>query len=85
MNFAKLRELLRYLAFGISLGTVSVIAVNAAVFLGTYNALAVGTHPLTGVLLLLASLLATAPLIGWWYNFLHNLFRIDFTGNGGSQ
>ena len=91
MNLAKLMEVLRYLVFGISLGSVSSIVVIAAIVLAAYNTMSVpdalpaGAQPLIGPLLLLASLLATAPLIGWWYNFLRNLFRIDFTGMGGSQ
>ena len=91
MNLAKLMEVLRYLVFGIFLGAVSGIVLSAAILLAAYNTMSVpdalpaGAQPLIGPLLLLASLLATAPLIGWWYNFLRNLFRIDFTGMGGSQ
>ena len=85
MNLAKLGTLLRYLGFGISLAAVSGIAMTAAMFLAISNTLPQNLNPIMAVLLLLASLLATAPLIGWWYNFLHNLFRIDFTSNGGSQ
>ena len=91
MNLAKLGALLRYLAFDIFLGAVSGIVLSAAILLAAYNtlsapdALPAGAQPLIGSLLLLASVLATAPLIGWWYNFLRNLFRIDFSGKGGSQ
>ena len=91
MNLTKSGTLLRYLAFGISLGAVSGIVLSAAILLAAYNtlsapdALPAGAQPLIGSLLLLASVLATAPLIGWWYNFLRNLFRIDFIGKGGSQ
>ena len=91
MNLATLTEVLRYLVFGIFLGAVSGIVLSAAILLAAYNTMSVpdalpaGAQPLIGPLLLLASLLATAPLIGWWYNFLRNLFRIDFTGMGGSQ
>ena len=91
MNLAKLMEVLRYLVFGVFLGAVSGIVLSAAILLAAYNTMSVpdalpaGAQPLIGPLLLLASLLATAPLIGWWYNFLRNLFRIDFTGMGGSQ
>ena len=90
MKLATLTEVLRYLVFGIFLGSVSVTVVIAAILLAAYNTMSVpdalpaGAQPLIGPLLLLASLLATAPLIGWWYNFLRNLFRIDFTGMGGS-
>ena len=90
MNLAKLGTLLRYLGFGVFLGAVSCTVVIAAIVLAAYNTMSVpdalpaGAQPLIGPLLLLASLLATAPLIGWWYNFLRNLFRIDFTGVGGS-
>ena len=85
MNLAKLGALLRYLAFGISLGTVSGTVMVAAMFLAIHNTLPENLNPSMVALLLLASLLATAPLIGWWYNLLRHLFRIDFTGDGGSR
>ena len=85
MNLAKLGALLRYLAFGISLGIVSGTVMVAAMFLAIYNTLPENLNPSMVAILLLASLLATAPLIGWWYNLLRHLFRIDFTGDGGSR
>ena len=85
MNLAKLGALLRYLAFGIALMIVSAITMNAAMLLAIQNTLPHNLDPSMVVLFLLASLLATAPLIDWWYKFLRHLFGMDFTGDGGPR
>ena len=82
MSRQQVTRLLRFLGFSIFLGSIVSIIVNAAGIIGAYSIPAdlsrrndsVTVYAI--VLIVLASLLATAPLIEWWYNYLSERFGI---------
>ena len=92
MLFARLRELLLNLLFALLSSIITSVILLGALLVGLasmasfleltvqFPAEAAKASPviqLAAVAVLLASLLATAPLIGWWYNFLLRLFNVD--------
>ena len=78
-----------HLLFALLSGFVASVILLGALLVGLAGMasfLDITTQPAAGVSLaiqmaaiavLIASLLATAPLIGWRYNFLSRLFRVD--------
>ena len=83
MSHQQVTRLFRFVCFSIFLGTTVSIIANAAVVIAAYNIPkefsqrndAVTVY--ATVLIVLASLLATAPLIEWWYNYLSERFGIN--------
>ena len=84
MSRQQITRLLRFLGFSIFLGSIVSIIVSAAGIIAAYNIPAglpqrndaVTVYAI--VLIVLASLLATAPLIEWWYNYLSERFGITW-------
>ena len=92
MLFIRLRALLLNLLFALLSGIITSVILIGALLVGLASMvsfLELTTLPsaesaqaspaiqFAAVAVLLASLLATAPLIGWWYNFLLRLFNVD--------
>ena len=78
--------LLRNLIFAVSVGLIAAIIANGALLLTAYNLPEEVLRPdandravdrvLVGVMLFLAPLLATAPVIEWWYRRLGRAMKI---------
>lgn len=74
--------LIRNLIFAVLVGITASVILNAAIILAAYNiperVSSSDTNPrlMLGSILLLASLLATAPLIEWWYQRLRRMMRL---------
>ena len=75
---------LRFIGSGLLFGMISGVLLTATITLAT-SALPEPDADSNGsaqtariVLIVIASLLPTAPLLEWWYNALHRLFRISF-------
>ena len=92
MIFTHLRTLLPHLLFALLSGVITSVILLGALLVGLdsmESVLALMTQPraesvrtdpamqYVAVAVLIASLLATAPLIGWWYNFLLRMFNVD--------
>ena len=92
MLFTHLRVLLPHLLFALLSGVITSVILLGALLVGLdsmASVLALMTQPAVksanpnhaiqyaAIAVLLASLLATAPLIGWWYNFLLRVFNVD--------
>ena len=79
--------LLRNLLFAVLLGLIAAVIVNGTILLATYNLPeevlsrdandSVAEQVTVVTMLFLGSLLATAPLIGWWYSRLGRILRIS--------
>ena len=84
MTRQQIIRLLRFLGFSIFLGAIVSIIVSAAGIIATYSVPAelsqrndaVTVYAIVSIVL--ASLLATAPLIEWWYNYLGERFGITW-------
>lgn len=75
---------MRFLSFAVILGSAISVIANAAIVVAVYNIPADvskgrdATSFYAIALIVMASLLATAPLIEWWYNYLSKLFGINW-------
>ena len=84
MSRTQVMRLIRFLGFAIMLGATISVIVNAVIVVAVYKSpvdvskegAAISLYAV--VLIVLASLLATAPLIEWWYNYLSRLFGITW-------
>ena len=78
----------RYVLLASALGAVTSITVVGAILLATYNLpeptpdVSLTTLAVERVVVLVAALLATAPLIEWWYNHLSSWLRVPLRGAG---
>ena len=92
MLATRLRLLLLTLLFALLSGVITSVILLGALLVGLTSMasfLDLTTQPsaeeakvgiaiqLAAIAVLFASLLATAPLIGWWYNFLLQVFKVD--------
>lgn len=74
---------LRFQCAALAFGTVLAVLMIAAIILAAYNMPEpnAGSDDAVqiawGALIILASLLATAPLLHWWYDAIRRLFRIS--------
>jgi len=79
---------LRYALLAILIGIATSAIINGAILLAVYNLPEqILTEPLTSQvvsigMILLAALLATAPLIEWWYNHLRSWLDAALDGGG---
>ena len=92
MLFTHLRELFPHLLFALLSGIITSVILLGALLIGFDSMESVLAHmtqtsaesaevdpafQYAAVAVFLASLLATAPLIGWRYNFLLRMFSVD--------
>ena len=82
---------LRFLCYAAIVGVVIGVIVNASVVLALYSLphqMGDNSH-MAGVgetfLVIVAAMLATAPLVEWWYNALKRIFRISFDQGEGQS
>ncbi len=84
-------SMLRYGLLTVLLGVTTSAIVNGAILLAAYNlpkqVLAADStnRVLESVMILSAALLATAPLIEWWYNHLSRWLNIPLGDEGGNR
>ena len=92
ITFARLREWSLHMLFALLSGVITSVLLLGALLIGLSSmasALALMAQPVAEATeigpaiyfgafsVLLASFLATAPIKGWWYNFLLRMFHLD--------
>ena len=84
--------LLRNLIFAVLIGLIAAVIVNGAILLAVYNLPEAVLFPdandpvielvIVDAILLLGTLLATAPLIEWWYSHLNSWLGASWDDGG---
>ena len=91
MTWTRIFSGLRYGLLTVLLGVTTSAIVNGAILLAAYNlpkqVLAADStnRVIESVMILSAALLATAPLIEWWYNHLSRWLNIPLGDEGGNR